>query len=217
MGLLVGCDCNNLTYRLNTSEFVGHMQQIGDIVDSVNESLYKSNKLYFELYDASIEYEQANDTREDNRFDKRTILHESVLYRNLSDQEIAETIIRHSSDLDGINTDVIIIDPYLLNSKSKKYRELLFSILKALSATSIKLVIGNDYDEKLKDDLKRSFTNIEIQHSNKFHDRFWIFNKQKGFLLGTSLNGIGKKYSLLMALEKEDIDEICALVSTLND
>ena len=45
-----------------------------------------------------------------------------------------------------------------------------------------------------------------------FHDRFWIANECCGFIAGTSLNGIGKKYSSINIMDKDDVINIVKLL-----
>jgi hypothetical protein len=51
---------------------------------------------------------------------------------------------------------------------------------------------------------------IKVKYSNDFHDRFWIANRNKGFCTGTSLNGVGKKISLINEIADEDVKDIIA-------
>ncbi|OOE39103.1 hypothetical protein BZG06_15875, partial [Salinivibrio kushneri] len=45
--------------------------------------------------------------------------------------------------------------------------------------------------------------------TNDFHDRFWINPvNQKGLIVGTSINGIGKKISLVDKLQDQDVEVI---------
>jgi hypothetical protein len=52
---------------------------------------------------------------------------------------------------------------------------------------------------------------LSVAHrtSNTFHDRFWIDPiSTKGFLCGTSLNGLGKRYALVDHLEPTDAADV---------
>lgn len=57
---------------------------------------------------------------------------------------------------------------------------------------------------------------IEVEYSDAFHDRFWIANGNKGFISGTSLNGVGKRYSLIEILSEEDVTSIMDIVNKNN-
>lgn len=58
--------------------------------------------------------------------------------------------------------------------------------------------------------LYSSLCAIEIKNvfSSDFIDRYWIANKTKGFLSGTSLNGIGRKISSIHMLDPDDVKDI---------
>lgn len=44
--------------------------------------------------------------------------------------------------------------------------------------------------------------------TSDFHDRFWIADQSKGIFVGTSLNGIGKKYSLADYMRDDDVTAV---------
>lgn len=55
---------------------------------------------------------------------------------------------------------------------------------------------------------------IDFRFTDLFHDRFWISNYNgKGLLMGSSLNGYGKKYALIDYLNIPDVREV---ISELN-
>ena len=49
---------------------------------------------------------------------------------------------------------------------------------------------------------------IEKKYSNVFHDRFWIADNERGVFVGTSLNGVGRRYAVVDYLQEEDAKEI---------
>jgi hypothetical protein len=52
--------------------------------------------------------------------------------------------------------------------------------------------------------------------TDQFHDRFWIDAENKnGIVMGTSLNGIGKKIALVDQLSSSDVGEIAGLAYQL--
>lgn len=44
--------------------------------------------------------------------------------------------------------------------------------------------------------------------TDEFHDRFWILDRSKGLFIGTSLNGIGKRYALVDTIRDDDVKEL---------
>lgn len=41
--------------------------------------------------------------------------------------------------------------------------------------------------------------------TDEFHDRFWILDHTRGLFIGTSLNGIGKRYALVDTIRYDDV------------
>jgi hypothetical protein len=83
----------------------------------------------------------------------------------------------------------------------------------------ILIIPSRNYDRDKFNELKDTFTNLGLEldlkiDNNKrgkglFHDRFWIFfggdtTNCCGLIVGTSLNGLGKKYALIENLSYED-------------
>ncbi len=70
------------------------------------------------------------------------------------------------------------------------------------------------YDKSLYEDIERLFkilnnqVVIECKTTEDFHDRFWIVDEVKGLFIGTSLNGIGKRYALVDNMSDEDTKTI---------
>ena len=66
--------------------------------------------------------------------------------------------------------------------------------------------------------LRRVTPTIEIRDvaTDQFHDRFWIDPENgSGIVMGTSLNGIGKKIALIDHLSSSDVAEIAGLAYPL--
>ena len=81
---------------------------------------------------------------------------------------------------------VDILDKYLSNLNS----------LNIITSSTHNVPLKNSIIALLK--AKKDTLQIDIKCNDDFHDRFWIsdFNN-KGLLLGTSLNGFGRKYALI--------------------
>jgi hypothetical protein len=78
----------------------------------------------------------------------------------------------------------------------------------------IKFVTSPDHDTSLYQDVQqllRSLNHqvvVECNTTEDFHDRFWIVDEAKGLFVGTSLNGIGKRYALVDNMRDEDTKTI---------
>lgn len=116
-------------------------------------------------------------------------------------------------------TDMVIVDPYFFASTSDtSYPQLIHDALKPVLATlrSLKVVtLPNKVDQSLLVQvntlISQTAPSIAMTHatSRSFHDRFWINpNKGTGFICGTSLNGLGKKYTLIERMQSEDVADV---------
>jgi hypothetical protein len=121
----------------------------------------------------------------------------------------------------GVTQELIIIDPYFYYPNADAaYVDLIGNILRPFAGaiSNIKIITAahrRAFSPTSKTLVDNGITNIKssivIEHktSNTLHDRFWISNdRQKGILLGTSLNGLGKKYSVVDYLDDQDVVSI---------
>ena len=77
------------------------------------------------------------------------------------------------------------------------------------------IITNNKIDDSLKTSiegkLKSSKPALSINHNvtENYHDRFWISNnREKGIVTGTSLNGLGRKFTLIDRLNTSDVRDI---------
>ena len=74
----------------------------------------------------------------------------------------------------------------------------------------VRFITKPEHDRALYKEIKSVLIDlnpeIKVVHkmTNEFHDRFWIADEVKGLFIGTSLNGIGRKYALADFMEDED-------------
>jgi hypothetical protein len=119
----------------------------------------------------------------------------------------------------SVTTDLIVIDPYFFApTTDKSYPALIGQILYPVLATLQTLTVvtlPNKVDAKLAADVTAALMvnapRLIVAHktSNAFHDRFWIDPiSTKGFLCGTSLNGLGKRYAMVDHLEPTDAADV---------
>ncbi len=115
--------------------------------------------------------------------------------------------------------ELVIIDGYIFpqgNRRDPNYADTVVDVLKNVVNGLSKLIFitSRDYDVRLSQDiqnrLKQQNQNlvVEVKNTDVFHDRFWITDRNKGMLVGTSLNGIGKKYFVIDYLEEQDVRDI---------
>ena len=121
-------------------------------------------------------------------------------------------------------TNLIITDAYIFSSDSQDYEKLLMEIFKRYIAklSNIVFIIRKDHKINFR---QKIFSNIQsinpsisldIVISEEFHDRYWISNYNgKGVVIGTSLNGIGKKYCLIDYINKSDVRALMKDISKI--
>jgi hypothetical protein len=118
----------------------------------------------------------------------------------------------------SISTDMVIVDPYFFPTRpDPTYHQLAFDAIKpVLSAlTSLKVVTQQNSDASViaafRALLAQAVPSTVFTHfvSSSFHDRFWINPlNSTGFITGTSLNGLGRKYALIDRMQDRDVIDI---------
>lgn len=111
--------------------------------------------------------------------------------------------------------DLIIVDPYFFPANLpdragylSTFREIFGSVI--LKIASVRFITKPEHDKALYQDIKYVLADLNPKinaihkTTNAFHDRFWIADEKKGLFVGTSLNGIGRKYALADFMEDED-------------
>ncbi|PGE91764.1 hypothetical protein [Bacillus toyonensis] len=110
---------------------------------------------------------------------------------------------------------VVIIDPYFYRggnseSEDEQYIQDLIKIVPPQNIDQLHIISNKDHqsvaikrqvEEKYGLKLTNSFT-------FRFHDRVWIADGLKAILVGTSLNGIGRKLSFLLPLPYYDLENL---------
>lgn len=144
-------------------------------------------------------------------------LNESVIPKGTAQPKIIDILIKYLTKV-GIDHELIIVDPYFLaKPKNPKYAQLIESVLINFISTidTIRIITTTKVDtsllEQINTTLKVHKPSLQIIHTttDDFHDRFWISNnREKGILIGTSLNGLGNKFSLVDRLNTSDVQEI---------
>ena len=66
-----------------------------------------------------------------------------------------------------------------------------------------------------KAEARKPALTVVTHTSSTFHDRFWIADGDRGLFVGTSLNGLGKRYALADYLSTGDAKDIHAELSQL--
>lgn len=150
-------------------------------------------------------------------------LFEEAVVKKGEDQSAIVNWLHIFLDSIEITTELVIVDPYFLASGSDAtlIQSALSPILPTLQKITL-VTLPNQVNQDVLSTLRSSLSsnaNFQINHQtcNDFHDRFWInpLNK-KGFLSGTSLNGLGKRYAIIDRLQDSDTEEIIDVLTQEN-
>jgi hypothetical protein len=155
------------------------------------------------------------------------IIEEAVLPDGAPRSDLAETI-RYMLTLMNPAEELLIIDPYLFptpdpHHPDPHYLSSLESIVGATLAKIERLRVVTLTNRHVATEAaftamaqgKKAGLNIAFKHTNAFHDRFWIADGVRGLFVGTSLNSIGRRYSLIDYLRNEDTADIYARFNAL--
>lgn len=117
----------------------------------------------------------------------------------------------------NINNKLVIIDNYLFpRNYDDNYIDFFIEIfndsLKECNELEIITLENHNKDLRILMNNKiieiYPYLKIKYKFTNFFHDRFWIADDAKGLYVGTSLNGIGKKFSMIDFLLDDDTEDI---------
>ncbi|MCK7579878.1 MAG: hypothetical protein MZV65_32075 [Chromatiales bacterium] len=144
------------------------------------------------------------------------VLMEDITSPSMSINDVEKVAATFIGKLKGAKK-LIIIDQYFSPKSSKTDVSQLFSRLLGQVSSNLEEIcfITNGKDNEAKQDIL-SVIDPEIKihqvTTGKFHDRFWIDpDANKGIVMGTSLNGLGNKISLIDYINQDDVSEISKL------
>lgn len=112
---------------------------------------------------------------------------------------------------------LIIVDPYFFVEKDiDGYLEVFGSIFDSVvsSIREITFITKPNFNTVLVAEVRTKLLNVNAQltvshkTTDIFHDRFWIVDQDRGMFVGTSINGIGKRYALTDYIRSDDVKEI---------
>lgn len=126
-----------------------------------------------------------------------------------------------------VGDGLIIIDPYFFApTKDVDYENFVIELVqkylnKLLSLTFITNSFKVDLllRSRIYSGIQSVNSSIQLFHSQSdiFHDRFWLSKpRNRGMFMGTSLNGIGKKYCLVDYIDFTDTDAINQVLTDHN-
>ena len=155
-------------------------------------------------------------------------LREDILCPGTPDETFASLVASMVSTL-APTRSLTVVDPYLLNPRPRTIDDavgLIVDVLRPALTHSVPVLFcymqaGERAKEESKENeramraaLEREFssTGVEFIESDVFHDRFVIADGHRGLVLGTSFNGVGRKYFLVDYLQDTDAETIAKAV-----
>ncbi|QSB10456.1 hypothetical protein JTI58_01695 [Lysinibacillus fusiformis] len=208
----------SLYYELDEKEIKDGCPPIGDIMLEVNNQLIKRYgislntlainslddycEMYYGMKSGQLQY-----------------VTEEILWKNLTEDEKALKIISYLKRPGETIEDLLIIDPYFFKQpngaeKAEKYFELIKNILDEVKSKKITIITDKkNVTPSLKGRIQNHIeAQLIVKYSDDWHDRFWVVDREKGILIGTSLNGLGNKISSIQELSKEDVADILSII-----
>lgn len=143
---------------------------------------------------------------------------EAITSPSITINEIERVVGQFVSALDGARR-ILIIDPYFYAGAAEANVADTFRNLLAYASSALKqIIVVTNGKDKGKADIHAAVRtlipgcNIVDHVRSEFHDRFWLDpDSGKGLVMGTSLNGLGKKVALVDRLQGDDVAEIIRL------
>lgn len=157
---------------------------------------------------------------------EEAVLHKSDTGDKKAFDLLVETLRRKVMDL-APSQSLTLVDNYVFapNIPDKQaYLEMFEDIFGPVvgSIKQVRFVTSpGHYSRLLYQDVTQLLTRlnpqllVECSTTGDFHDRVWIADETKGLFVGTSLNGIGKRYALVDNLRDEDTKGIVSALRSL--
>ena len=141
----------------------------------------------------------------------------ALLSKNMDEKTRIKTLKDVFLHLDGVKK-LVITDPYIFKKgRNVNVIDVFGKLIDGIKTNleEVKFLCPDDAKKDdevfdgVKDILNKNKIKMTVEKCDEFHDRFWVgIDNRKGVVLGTSLNGIGKKIALVDILKKSDVDAI---------
>ncbi len=137
--------------------------------------------------------------------------------KRVSTEEVSEFLIEKIRKA-NIKSKITIIDAYFFSDSQYSITSLMNDILEPFK-DNISIIEIITFEPKINHNNFKKFKNefkdfkIHVFSSKDFHDRFWIIDDSKAFIVGASMNGIGNKHFFVQDeyLTKNDCTELLNL------
>ncbi|CUW48567.1 hypothetical protein [Novacetimonas hansenii] len=144
---------------------------------------------------------------------------EYIISQSMEISNVESIVSRYVEHLNGSKT-IMIVDPYLYANSKQIDTVGMFSKLLQKASSCLERVVfvtnGQKTDNKtsMHSAVRSLVPNCRMvdYSSDDIHDRFWIgVDTGKGIVMGTSLNGLGRKIALVDKLQDYDVSSIINL------
>lgn len=157
-------------------------------------------------------------------------LNMTSLQHDISPKEQPKTAEQRMSDrmskLSPVD-DLIITDPYLFTSSrkgdSQDYAASVVGMIAPALTNGLRItaIVSPQKDDTVRTavleqlDARGQDLDITVVESHDFHDRFWIADRARGIVVGTSLNKIGSRIFFVDELSTSDVAAVLAEVDAI--
>lgn len=138
---------------------------------------------------------------------------------------VAERLARLQPTSELIITDPFLF-PYSVRDEPLEYAQLIAGLISPLLADGASLIAIVDthqthggVQEAVIAELRTAQPELEVRvvKTTDFHDRFWIADRSRGVIVGSSFNKIGKKIFFIDSLSASDVASVLIEVSAVLD
>ena len=206
IGIQVNCDC-----------------EIHDLLMRFDKELHEKCNMQIKIVSLeAFNYKWCQQFIKDNgitAFMSMQDIKEDILHKTNDRYSLTDSLRSKLLNISPSN-ELIIIDGYVFQARrDEKPEEHLKFFMDIFSQTissikSLKFITFPGYNESsyalFRKELVELNPNLDItcNTTKEIHDRFWIADRTQGLVVGTSLNGIGKKYALFDMLSEGDTKSI---------
>lgn len=200
------------------SDFIGELHK-HNIVDKYNVGIVPDPVIYFR--DDFINEVVNNGFGSMLNF---TVTMDDITTPSMQINDIERVFHKFVEHLKPIN-HLLITDPYFypklvdVDTVATKFIQLINPIINEIDRITVVYNGKNQSSiSQYIENLKKANPNIQLENyiTQDFHDRFWLNpTVKKGIVVGTSINGIGKKISLVDTLNSVDASQVIEEVSKI--
>ncbi|MGL5522724.1 MAG: hypothetical protein ACRDCY_02255 [Aeromonas veronii] len=147
---------------------------------------------------------------------------DSILHPGIDENEIETVILGFIRTLKGVK-NLMIIDAYFYSNEEKVlhlFKKMILELSDSLqSITFFTINARKCSTDAMHNILKSINPNIKTKDiiTDKIHDRFWLdADNKKGIVMGTSLNGVTKKLTLIDYLQPYDAKAVLDIANEIS-